>query len=180
MKNFARLAVFLVMLQCAPAAAQVHPMISGSLVYARMNEAGIKLENKIDPSFSVGVFAKKERFIGSLTTNRITAFVSTKDATSEKTDAKMISKSKAQNDVLSIGYAFNKFAPSILLSNTRINKRLEYQGQVISNKTTNAILCGISGAYFLTKNLSFSVFYILPNNRLNLEGAGGTSLNLMF
>lgn len=181
MKSLSKFLIFLfVITQCTPAAGQIRPMVSGALIYAKMNESGIKLEDKIDPSFSIGIFAKKERFIGSLTTNRFTTFVATKDAISEKTGAKMISKSKSQSDVLSIGYAFNKFAPSILLSNTRINKQLEYQGQTLSNKTEKAILGGISGAYFLTKNFSVSVFYVLPNNHLNLEGAGGTAINLIF
>lgn len=163
-----------------PTFAQVRPIISGSLYYAKMNEPAIKLESKIEPAVSLGAFVKKDRLIGNLTTNRLTSFVSTRNATSERTGAKMISRSKAISDTLSIGYAFNKFAPSILLSNTRINKKLEYQGQIIADKTRSAILTGISGTYFLDKNFSFSVFYVLPNQKLNLEGATGTAINLIF
>jgi len=182
MKILSRLlAIFIALTYCiTAAAAEFRPMISGSFYYAKINEPGIRLENKIDPSFSIGIFAKKERFIASLTTNRLTTFVSNKNASSEKTGAPMISKSKAQSDVLSIGYAFNKFAPSLLISDVRLNKKLEYQGQIISNKTKNAILTGISGTYFLDKHFSVSAFYILPNQKVNLEGAVGTSINLIF
>jgi len=181
MKNLSNFLIFfLILFYHDPAIAQVRPMISGSLVYARINDPKINIENKIDPAFSVGVFAKKERFLGSLTTNRFTAFVSTKDATNEKTGAKMITRSKAQSDVLSIGYAFNKFAPSILLSNTQIRKKLEYKGQVIADRARSAILLGISNSYFINKNFSISLFYILPSQKLDLESAVGTSINLIF
>ena len=172
--------ISLLVFQCTPAAAQVRPIISGSLYYANMNEPAIKLESKIEPAVSLGAFVKKDRLIGSLTTNRLASFVSTRDATSERTGAKMISRSKTISDTLSIGYAFNKFAPSILLSNIRINKKLEYQGQYISNKTTHTILKGISGTYFLDSNFSLSVFYVLPSQKINLEGAVGTGVNLIF
>lgn len=175
-----KLFILLAITYCLPANAEIRPIFSGSLVYAKMNEPGIKLENKVDPSFSMGLFAKKERLIGSLTTNRFTTFISTRNATNEKTGSRMISKSKAQSDVLAIGYTFNKFAPSILISNTRIRKQLESEGETFFNKTKNAILTGVATAYFIDKNFSISVFYILPNQKLRIQGAIGTSVNFIF
>lgn len=173
MKSFARLAVFITLFQCTPAAAQVRPMLSGALIYAKTNELGV--QNKIEPSFAYGAIAKKNNIIATIQTNRMIEQISHR-----KTRNGLISRSRATSDSFLIGYAFDKFAPSLLLSHTQVRKQLERDGQIIADRTSMAILRGVNFTYFFSKHISASAFYVLPNHHLRLEGAGGTSLNLIF
>lgn len=173
MKSFARLAVFLTLFQCAPAAAQVRPMLSGALIYAKTNE--LDVQNKIEPSFAYGAIAKKNNIIATIQTNRMI-----EQTSHRKTRNGLISRSKATSDSFLVGYAFDKFAPSLLLSRTEIRKQLEMDGRIVADRTSMAILRGVNFTYFFSKHISASAFYVLPNHHLRLEGAGGTSLNLIF
>lgn len=173
MRILSKIIIFLIALQCTPAAAQIRPFVSGALVYAKVNEMGVG--NRAEPSFSYGLFAKKDKVISSLSTNRGIEQIS-----SRKTNTGLVSRSKATSDNLLIGYAFNRFAPSLIISNTRVKKRLENGDRILAEKSLSAILTGANFTYFITPKISVSTFYIMPSSKLNLNYAVGTSLNLIF
>lgn len=172
-KRFHFVIVSLLALQCKPAAAQVRPIVSAALVYAKVDELGVK--NKMEPSFAYGAIARKNHIIASIQTNRFIEQVSTRKAQNG-----IISRAKATSDNLLIGYAFDKFAPSLIISHTQIRKQLERDGAILADRTSSAILRGVNFTYYFSKQISGSTFYILPNHHLRIDGVAGVAVNLIF
>jgi hypothetical protein len=171
MRILSRLLIFLIIFQCTPAAAQIRPIASLSLIQTRVKQA----ENSIDPSLSYGAIGRKNNIIATIQTNRFLEQIS-----SRKTKGGLVARSKTTSDSFLIGYAFNKFAPSLLLSSTRVKKEFQKNGQIVSTQTAHALLHGVNFTYFFKKNISGSVFYVAPNSSLQLRDAAGLAVNFIF
>lgn len=171
MKILSRILIFLITFQCTPAAAQIRPIASLSIIQSRIEQS----ENKIDPSLSYGAIGRKNNIIATIQTNRFLEQIS-----SRKTKGGLIARSKTTSDSFLLGYAFNKFTPSLLLSSTRVRREFESNGVVISSQTAHALLHGVNFTYFFSKNISGSAFYVAPNQHLQLRDAAGLSVNFIF
>lgn len=89
-------------------------------------------------------------------------------------------KTKLTTDSFLIGYAYKRFIPSIFIANVRDQEALYYKGQQVGSSDKTAILAGVNLSYFLTKEIAGSVFYVLPNQELNLESGFGVGINYYF
>jgi len=153
-----------------------------SIIKADINDPNFKFVNEKEldiNSLNVGVFNSYKNFTLSIQTNRLINYSVTRSVVSQN-GTMYQNKSKMINDTVLIGYRFDRFIPSMLISNTKLNKSLWYKGNYIAGQTNNTLLYGVNFGYLLTKNINANLFLIAPNKELYLKSAAGISLNYLF
>lgn len=156
--------------------------IGTSIIKANINDTNFKFinEKELDlNALNVGVFNSYKNLTFSIQTNRLLNYPVTRSVMSEN-GAVYQNKSKMINDTVLIGYRLDRFIPSMLISNTRLNKSLWYKGNYIAGQTNHALLYGVNLGYLVTKNVNANLFFIAPNKELFLTNATGISLNYLF
>ena len=153
-----------------------------SIIKANINDPNFKFINEKElniNSLNVGVFDSYKNFTLSIQTNRLINYPITRSVVSQNGTVYQ-NKSKMINDTVLIGYRLDRFIPSVLISNTRLNKSLWYKGNYIAGQTNHALLYGVNLGYLLTNNINANLFLIAPDKELNLKSAAGISLNYLF
>ena len=139
-----------------------------------------KYENVGDVNFSFGVGKTFDKISLSLQTNRLGNRFIKRSVIDNKTQKTLQSNSKVNVDTLLIGYRFNRIVPAIMVSNVELEKLLYYNNILQGKSKQNTILTGLNLAYLITKNISSSVFYILPNTKIYLKDSFGLGINYIF
>lgn len=153
-----------------------------SVIKADINDPNFKFINEKElniNSLNVGVFDSYKNFTLSIQTNRLINYPITRSVVSQNGTVYQ-NKSKMINDTVLIGYRLDRFIPSVLISNTKLNKSLWYKGNYIAGQTNHALLYGVNLGYLLTNNINANLFLIAPDKELNLKSAAGISLNYLF
>lgn len=163
--------------------------IGVSAIYANINDPKYDFVNKYetikDPlnsikSINTGITKSFDNLNVTMQTNRLINFPLTSTVVNKKTGITLQNKSKIITDTLLVGYRFGRFVPSILVSNTKLDKSLYYKGNFQGKQTNHAILYGLNFGYLLSRNTNASLIYIAPNKELNLESAIGLGFNYLF
>lgn len=153
-----------------------------SIIKADINDPNFKFVNKKEldlNSLNVGLFNSYNNFTLSIQTNRLINYPITRSVVSQNGTVYQ-NKSKMINDTVLIGYRFDRFIPSVLISNTKLNKSLWLNGNFQTKKVNHTLLYGLNFSYLLSKNINANLFVIAPNKELNLKSATGISLNYLF
>lgn len=153
-----------------------------SIIKSDINDPNFKFVNEKElniNSLNVGLFDSYKNFTLSIQTNRLINYSVTRSVVSQN-GTMYQNKSKMINDTVLIGYRLERFIPSVLVSNAKLNKSLWYKGNYIAGQTNNTLLYGVNFGYLLTKNINANLFLIAPNKELNLKSATGISLNYLF
>lgn len=181
-KNAIRLIIsFLFMTWCgAVQASPIRLSLGASIIRADINDPKYKYlnQNETTPSFNIGLTKSFDPFIITVQTNRLFNTSVTRSITNSGLTFQ--SKTKITSDTVLIGYRYNRLVPSLLISNTKVDKYLFYKGQLQGNQTNYAILYGVNFGYLINKNINFNLFLIAPNKELYLKSAIGTGINFIF
>jgi outer membrane protein W len=97
-----------------------------------------------------------------------------------KTQKTLQNHSKLTADTLLIGYRYKRIVPAMFLSNIKLEKLIYYNDNLQGKSKQNTILTGLNFAYFITKNISSSIFYIMPNKKIYLRDSFGLGINYIF
>lgn len=150
------------------------PYLSGGVMYQKHYDKSFYLQEKVSPTLSAGYFTNFKNITGTIQTNRISNFVQ-KDFVKSKQNGKAYElKSRLTADSMSIGYKFGKFNPAFVISNVRLEKKLD------SRKINHALIYSLNLNYFFGKNVSVATALVAPNRELGLTSAGLISLNYFF
>lgn len=160
-----------------------------SAIYANINDPKYDFVNEYetikDPlnsikSITTGITKTFDKVNITIQTNRFINFPITRTVIDKRTGINLQNKSKITNDTIFIGYRFNRVVPSLLVSNTKLEKSLYYKGNFQGKQTNHTILYGVNLSYLLSRNTNASLFYIAPNKEINLESAIGLGINYLF
>jgi len=162
------------------------PYVGTSLFYSNINDpkyiALNEFESITNPNLNsiyVGILHSKNNVVFSIQTNRLfnrSDDISVVDAN----NTVFRNKVKITNDTALLGFRFNRLTPSLLITNTRVDKALFYKGGFVASSSKHSILYGVNLSYFLTKNIVPSFTYIAPNKEQYLESSFGLSINYLF
>ncbi len=163
--------------------------LSISSIYTNINDPNYKFINNKeiikDPlnsikSLNAGLSKQFDNGLNlSIQTNRFVNFPITRSVINNQ-GVILQNKSKLTSDTLLIGYKIKRFIPSLLISNSKLDKSLYYQNKFQGNQVNHSIITGININYFLTKNIQSSFIYIAPNKEFNLESGLGLGLTYVF
>lgn len=163
--------------------------IGTSIIYANINDPKYNFVNEYETlknpiksikSLTTGITKTFDKVNITIQTNRFINFPITRMVIDKKTGINLQNKSKIINDTILIGYRFNRIVPSLLISNTKLEKSLYYKGNFQGKQTNHTILYGVNLLYLLSRNTNTSLFYIAPNKEINLESAIGLGINYLF
>lgn len=155
--------------------------IGASIIKANINDPKYKYinQNEIIPSFNIGLSKSFNNIVLSIQTNRLINHAISRSVTSENGIVYQ-NKSKITNDTVLFGYRIERFIPSMLVSNVKLNKSLWYRGNYIAKQTNHTIIYGMNFGYMLTENINANLFFIAPNRELNLKNTTGINLTYLF
>jgi hypothetical protein len=112
----------------------------------------------------------------SVNTNRLIS--QTNKETLKKDGQYFQGKSKVTTDTLTLGYRFNRFIPSLFVSNAEVEKELSHNENLLLKTNQHSILYGAGVSYLLSKDLSLAGSFIAPNKEQNLKY--GINLSIIY
>ena len=139
-----------------------------------------KYENVGDVNFSFGVGKTFDKINITLQTNRLGNRFVKRAVINNKTQKTLQSNSKLTADTLLVGYRYKRIVPALMVSNIKLEKSLYYNNILQGKSKQHTILTGLNLAYLITKNISSSVFYIMPNKKIYLKDSFGLGINYIF
>jgi hypothetical protein len=108
-----------------------------------------------------------DNIVLSVNTNRL---ISQSNKETLKKDGQYFQgKSKVTTDTVNLGYRFNRFIPSLFISNAKIEKELMHNENLLLKTNQHSILYGAGVSYLPTKDLSLSSSFLAPNKEQNLK-----------
>lgn len=131
-------------------------------------------------SFNLGLSFYKNNFSASITTNRIHNQETEKKVIQRKSGIEFLVKNRITTDILNIGYIYKRFLPSILLINTKLDKDLLYNNEIVSSTSKNAIMKGFNLGYFITKKDMIATYYLFEEKEFNIKDIIGVSYTRLF
>lgn len=162
----------ILLLSCQTAFAGV--VLSGSAINTRFNDKDFILQNNAAIAASYGYFLAKDNYTVTIQTNRFLESNNKQFVISRANGKTYELKSKLRTDSLLIGYKFKQFNPSVIITNSRLRRKISHA------KVNNSLLYGLNINYFMSKNHSISASYILLNKEFGLSSAVLLSINLFF
>ena len=115
------------------------------------------------------------------TTNRLFNKDSSRAVRNKQSGVTFLNKTKITYDSLSIGKrVYKRYIPYIFLANTKIDKKLYYNDVFVGEEIKHAILYGFNLTTYLTKEISVTSNYIMPNNEFDLKYGVGLTINYNF
>ena len=155
-----------------------------SSIYTNIDDPSYSFVNKYETieniNFSVGVAKSFDKVNIAFQTNRLGNSFSKRTVIDKKTQKILQSNSKITADTLLIGYRFNRIIPAITFSNVELEKLLYYNNILQGKSSNHSILYGLNLSYLITKNISSSIFYIMPNKEFYLKDSFGLGINYIF
>lgn len=191
--NFKRLFIIALMVyvsSCVPLLAATYKTNIGlSYMYANINDKDFDYVNKYEMvkspkdqlgSLTLGFSAFYDNVNITISSNRLLNN-DIKRTVKRKSDGLIFhTKTKTIIDSLNVGYNIQRFNPGLVLANVAMSKHLFYQGDQAGYLNKHAIVGGFSLGYFITRHLTPSIIYILPNSELGLESAFSININYLF
>lgn len=162
--------------------------IGTSLSYLKINDPDYKFVNEYEsinsPEITSLTFGQSFEFenkvVLDLTTNCLFNKSTSRSVISTTNNLTFLNKTKVTTDIISIGKRFKRVVPMIFVSNTKVDKELYYNNNLVGSAINHAWLYGINATYYITKEVSSSIFYIAPNDEMDLEGGLGIGFNYNF
>lgn len=155
-----------------------------STFYANIKDPKYSFVNKYESvgnvNFSAGITKTFDKISLTLQTNRLGNRFIKRTVINNKTQKTLQNHSKLTADTLLVGYRYKRIVPALMLSNIKLEKSLYYNGILQGKSKQNTIITGLNLAYFITKNISSSVFYIMPNKKIYLKDSFGLGINYIF
>lgn len=141
---------------------------------ARQKDDNFNLQQSPKIYASYGVFTQAKNYTFTIQTNRLLNIIHHEYVQHKLTNDAYKLKTKFRADSLLLGYKFQRFNPSIVLSNVRLDRKIK------TNKTQHAILYGVNFNYFINKNFSIQTAFIAKNKKIGLTNATLLSINYYF
>jgi len=155
-----------------------------STFYANIKDPRYTFVNKYESvgnvNFSAGITKTFDKINITLQTNRLGNHYVKRAVINNKTGKTLQNHSKLTADTLLVGYRYKRIVTAMFLSNIKLEKSLYYNNILQNKSKQNTILTGLNLAYFITKNISSSVFYIMPNKKIYLKDSFGLGINYIF
>jgi len=155
-----------------------------STFYTNIKDPNYSFVNKYESleniNFSAGITKTFDKINLTLQTNRLGNNFVKRAVIDNKTHKTLQNHSKLTADTLLVGYRYKRIVPAMFLSNIKLEKLLYYNDNLQGKSKQNTILSGLNFAYFFTKNISSSIFYIMPNKKIYLRDSFGLGINYIF
>ena len=133
-------------------------------------------------SVSIGLNQRiaKTPFIASISTNRFINREVSREVKSKKSGVVFTNKTKTEVDSFILGYQLGRYIPNVGIANVGVDKSIYYAGKLAGEKQQHTIL-GIFGlTYIVSKDISITSTFTLPNKELNLEAGVVFGINYNF
>jgi hypothetical protein len=170
----------------SPAIAGTTLSVGTSLSFLNINDPDFEYTTNSDQlqlsSISIGFNQRvaKTPFIVNISTNRLINREVSREVRSKKNGAIFINKTKTEVDSLSLGYQLGRYIPNAGIANVGVEKSIYYAGKFLGAKQQHAIL-GIFGlTYIVSKDISITSTFALPNRELNLDAGVVFGVNYNF
>jgi hypothetical protein len=158
--------------------------IGSSIIYTNIDDPRYKFvkEYEFNPkNLNFGYFKFfKNNLVLTIQTNRLYNPSSIRSVIDKNNGITLQNESKITTDNLLLGYYSNRFIPSLIISNIKLDKTLYYKSKKQGREINHAIVYGLNFGYLLNKNLNTSLVIIFPNKELYLKSALGISVNYLF
>ena len=173
--------IFLILfVSCNPALAGVS--VGTSLMYTKINDPVYKYTNELEQvkltSVNVGYFKTFNKLSVGAYTNRFLNRSLKRKVKANTTH--FINETRTTFDALQFGYIFKRVMPTVFIANTKVDKKLFYQGSLLGRQTNHIFTYGAGLNYFLDKKTIVGLNYIAPNEEINMEGGLGIGINYLF
>lgn len=134
--------------------------------YLKINDGYERDSGLSHPTINIGHSFLVKDLVLTTTTNRL--FNKTRSETISRKGVVYESKVKIIADSLILGYKMNRFIPSIIFTNTGVEKSL-YRGVKLGTTRQHSFTYGVGATYLYDKRLNFNTFFIAPNEELDLD-----------
>lgn len=155
-----------------------------STFYTNIKDPNYSFVNKYESvgnvNFSAGITKTFDKISLTLQTNRLNNRFIKRSVIDNKTQKTLQNHLKLTADTLLVGYRYKRIVPAIMISHIELEKLLYYNGILQGKSKQHTILTGLNLAYLITKNISSSVFYIMPNKKIYLKDSFGLGINYIF
>lgn len=155
-----------------------------STFYTNIKDPNYSFVNKYESvgnvNFSAGITKTFDKINITLQTNRLGNHYVKRAVINNKTGKTLQNHSKLTADTLLIGYRYKRIIPAFIVSNIKLEKSLYYNSIFQGKSKQNTTLTGLNLAYFITKNINSSIFYIMPNKKIYLKNSFGLGINYIF
>lgn len=129
-------------------------------------------------NISLGISGIVNNFSYTLSSTRLLADSSKRKVVNKSGNIFSL-ESKTTIDSLSVGYTIKRFNPSLFIARAEVKKKLSYNNIVVGKDHDVTTLYGVSGGYFLTRNINIGAILVAPNETLGLEYGFGLYVNLI-
>ena len=165
--------------------------ITNSTMYTKINDSNYEYVNENEQvknpfkdslkSLSVGVSKEfKDNWTIIINTNRLYSKEIKRSVKYKANNAILENRTRLKNDTIQVGKRFKKLLPTVFISNVEVDKSLWKDNQFLGRKVNHTILYGVNLNYFMTKHWSTSMFYVFPNEEINLESGFGLTTSFNF
>ena len=155
-----------------------------STFYTNIKDPNYSFVNKYESvgnvNFSAGITKTFDKISLTLQTNRLGNRFIKRAVINNKTQKTLQNHLKLTADTLLVGYRYKRIVPAIMVSNIKLEKSLYYNNILQGKSKQHTILTGLNLAYLITKNISSSIFYIMPNKEFYLKDSFGLGINYIF
>lgn len=132
-------------------------------------------------SFNLGVSKSfSNNLTISLNTNRLFSKEVKRTVRSKRNGAILLNRTRIKVDTFQIGKRFRRWLPMLFISNVEVDKSLWNDSRYLGRQINHTFLYGVNVHYFILKDVSASLGYIMPNRELYLDSGFFTTINYYF